>query len=86
MKRYFERAAESELGDGIVYFEFEGERPTRQVEQYGNGWFSSRSEYHAEIGPGLIDQPLSALDLRMESEISAEQFEAAWLESAKHRG
>jgi hypothetical protein len=32
MKRYFKHAAESDLGAGISYFEFEDEWAVRQVE------------------------------------------------------
>jgi hypothetical protein len=62
--------------------EFEGELPSRQVERYGDRWFSSRSEYHPELGPGLVDQPLSVLELSPEHEIGAEEFESAWKEAA----
>jgi hypothetical protein len=82
MKRYFKRDAESDLGDGEVWFEFDGEQPVRQVERYGDRWFSSRSDHHPEIGPGLVDQPLSVLELGSEDEIGAEEFEWAWEASA----
>jgi hypothetical protein len=81
MKRYFKHVGDSELGTGEVWFEFEGEIATRQIEQYGDRWFSSRDEYHGEIGPSLTDQPLSELDLEPEHEISAEEFERVWQES-----
>jgi hypothetical protein len=77
-KRYFKRNAQSELGIGEVWFEFDGELPARQVERYEDRWFSSRTEYHDEIGPGLVDQPLSTLELSTEHEIDAEEFEQAW--------
>lgn len=83
MSRHFKRDAESELGQGVVWFEFDGEQPLRQVERYGDRWFSSRHEYHPEIGPGLVDQPLSVLDLGAEQEITAEEFEAAWREAGE---
>ena len=35
MQRYFKHEAESDLGSGIAYLEFDGELPTRQVENYG---------------------------------------------------
>jgi hypothetical protein len=81
MKRYFKRDADSELGSGEVWMEFDGDRPSRQVERYGDRWFSSRSEYHDELGPGLVDQPLAELDLRAEHEVSPDEFERAWRKS-----
>lgn len=56
----------------------EEDMPIRQVERYGDRWFSSREEYHIGLGPGLVDQPLSALDLAPEHEIAADEFEEAW--------
>jgi len=83
MRRYFARDAESDLGHGVVYMEFDGETATRQVERYGERWFDSRTEYHPEIGPGLVDQPLSALGLGPADEITEEQFEEAWRQSVQ---
>jgi len=83
MKRYFKREAESDLGIGIAYFEFDGEWATRQVEKYQERWFCSTQDYHPEIGPGLIDQPLSQLDFEPEHEISEGEFEQAWEEAQK---
>lgn len=74
---------ESTLGAGVVYHEFDGEMPSRQVERYGDRWFSSRDEYHDGLGPGLVDQPLSELDLGPEHEITAADFEKAWEASAR---
>jgi hypothetical protein len=79
--RYFKEPAETDLGQGYVWLEFDGEIPTRQVERYGDRWFSSRDEYHSELGPGLVDQPLSVLELGSELEIDASEFERAWVES-----
>lgn len=83
MKRYFKHHAESELGTGIAYFEFEDEWAVRQVEIYGERWFCSTEDYHTEIGPGLCDQPLSVVGLRQEDEISRQEFEVIWDESQK---
>ena len=86
MKRYFKREIrpeDSELGAGVVWLEFDGEQPTRQVERYADRWFSSRKEYRPEIGGGLVDQPLSELSLRPEHEITADEFEEAWEESGR---
>jgi hypothetical protein len=86
MKRYFRREIQpqdSELGAGVMWLEFDGEQPTRQVERYGDRWFSSRKEYHPELGGGLADQSLSELDLGLEHEIGAREFEEAWEASGK---
>lgn len=48
MKRYFKRHAESDLGTGIAYFEFDNEWAVRQVENYGERWFCSTEDHHAE--------------------------------------
>jgi hypothetical protein len=79
MKRYFKREAESALGAGTAYLEFDGERATRQVENYGDKWFRSDREFHAEIGPGLCDQPLSEVGLSIADEITQDEFEQAWV-------
>jgi hypothetical protein len=86
MKRYFKLEYESPLGPGIVYHEFDGEMPTRQVERYGQRWFSSRDEHHDGLGPGLVDQPLSALDLGPAEEVSVTEFEDAWRQAAALTG
>ncbi|MBK9165628.1 MAG: hypothetical protein IPM21_17300 [Acidobacteria bacterium] len=81
MKRYFKHTAESQYGTGVVYFEFEGEWATRQIEIYGDRWFTSRHDYHIELGPGLADQPLSEIGLTNSDEISQTEFETFWAES-----
>lgn len=77
-------------GPGVVWFEFDGERPNRQVERYGEQWFSSRYEYHPGLGPGLSDVPLSVSrrdgELSDEHECSAAEFEQAWAEAGKRGG
>jgi hypothetical protein len=40
----------------------------------------------ASLGPGLVDLPLSELELDPADEITAEEFEAAWLESRRLDG
>ena len=84
MKRYFKHWAESSLGSGIAYNEFDGELPTRQVEKYGDRWFSSIKRFHPEIGPGLIESTLSDSGLESQDEISQAEFEEAWNEALKH--
>jgi hypothetical protein len=84
VKRYFRRtvaAGEIPLGAGVVWLEFDGDEPTRQVERYGDRWFSSRDEYHPELGPGLADLPLSELGLEPMDEVDAAEFERAWTAS-----
>jgi hypothetical protein len=76
--KYYKTTAESDLGEGTAYFEFDGEWAIRQVENYGDRWFYSSKSYHQEIGPALCDQPLSELGLGPEHEISKESFEQAW--------
>ena len=83
MKLYFKHEAESDLGEGIVYFEIDDIWVVRQVEIYGDRWFCSNRDYHPEIGPALCDQPLSELDLRPEHEISPNEFEVVWSEALK---
>ncbi|OYN87510.1 hypothetical protein CGZ92_07290 [Parenemella sanctibonifatiensis] len=78
--RYFRYDWEpSGLGAGSIWNEFDGERPVRQVECYGGRWFSSRQAYHPELGPGLAEGPLSKMDYGPENEVTAEEFERAWL-------
>jgi len=84
MKKYYKRDAESDLGFGTVYLEFDGEWATRQVEKYGERWFCSNVEYHEDIGPALVDQPLSVLELSIENEISLFEFEEAWEQAIRY--
>jgi hypothetical protein len=84
--RYFKRAAESELGAGTVWIEFSAEIATRQIERYGDRWFTADDplSYHDEIGPGLIDQSLSSLELETSEEITEEDFENSWRLARKY--
>jgi hypothetical protein len=83
-KRYFKHWAESDLGSGIASIEFDGELPTRQVEKYGDRWFSSIKRSHPEIGPGLIEATLSESGLEPQHEIAQAEFEEVWNEALKH--
>lgn len=87
MKRYFKREYnESAVGPGVIYNEFDGEWATRQVEVYGDRWFSSLDDYNPELDAGgLADKPLSELDLGPEYEISQEEFEDAWQSALRRR-
>jgi len=62
MKRYFKKEAESALGRGIAYVEFDDERVSRQVEIYSDRWFCSTIAYHPEIGPPY-GGPMKNVDL-----------------------
>jgi hypothetical protein len=82
--RYFIHDAEDTgLGPGKVFLEFEGEWATRQVEVYRDRWLCSMVDYHPEIGGGLVDQPLSVLDLGPDNAISREEFERIWDEAVR---
>lgn len=83
MMLYFKHEAETDLGEGAVYLEFDGNWVSRQVEVYGDKWFCSNKNYYTEIGLALCDQPLGELDLGSEHEISQSEFEAAWNEALK---
>ena len=75
MKRYFKKAAESDLGEGRAYLELTDNWPSRQVELYGEQvrWADVA---HPEW---LADQPFSALGLTPEDEIGEPEFEAVWV-------
>ncbi len=84
MKKYFKVVSEAIFGRGHVYFEFDGEMVVRQVEHYGEKWFSSREDYHEGLGLSLCDIPLSQMELYEEDEITQEEFEASWEQAGKH--
>ncbi|WP_392533490.1 hypothetical protein [Nostoc sp. C117] len=84
MKLYFKHEAESDLGIGIAYLEFDGDSASRQVEIYGDKWFLSNRVYHLETGGmSLCDQPLSEADLGIQHKISQSEFELIWSEALK---
>lgn len=87
MKRHFKRilAPDTSIGTGLAYFEFEEDWATRQIEIYGDHWYhsDSPSNYHADLGIGLVDRPLSELELTEEEQISAEEFEGMWSEALR---
>jgi hypothetical protein len=80
MSRYFKFPAESDLGIGTQYIEFDEEDwPIRQAECYGERWFNSNKRYHQELGGmGLCDQKLSEAGMRLGSPIDAQEFELVW--------
>lgn len=68
----------SGVGPGSIWTEFCDEEPTRQVECYEGRWFSSRQEYHDDLGPALAEGPLPKMDYGPEDEVTVEEFERAW--------
>jgi hypothetical protein len=84
-KRYFKSHTDVGLGPGYAYIEFgDDEYASRQVEVYGDRWFSSfKNDYHDELGPALCDKPLSSMELAPEDEIDQGEFEKVWAEAVK---
>jgi hypothetical protein len=80
MNSYFKFHAESDLGIGVQYIEFDGDNwPIRQVDCYGDLWFNSSQRYHKEFGNmGLCDQQLTEAGIKLAERIGAEEFELAW--------
>ena len=77
MTQHYRRAAESDLGAGVVYIEAVDGWPVRQVEIYGETWRWADDE-HPEW---LADQPLDVLDLGVGDAISKREFEDVWKEA-----
>jgi hypothetical protein len=82
VKRYFKGTDEPD-SDEVEYIEFTDGWPTRQVDVVGGGYYSSLDDpvYGKNgwlIGGGLGDQPLHALDIPVEAEITAGEFEEVW--------
>ena len=80
MKKYFKFQADSNLGVGIQYIEFDDDNwPIRQAECYGDRWFNSTRIYHKELGGiGLCDQQLTEAGMKLGDRIDAEEFGLAW--------
>jgi UDP-N-acetylmuramate dehydrogenase len=80
MKKYFKFPAESDLGIGIQYIEFDDNNwPIRQVDCYGDRFFNSNEGYHKELGcMGLCDQQLTLAGMKLGEVIEAEEFQLAW--------
>jgi hypothetical protein len=87
MKRYFKQSTQphGQLSRGVAWFEFDGNVPLRQVERYGDRWYDSRTDYHADLGPGLTDQSPDVLGLSVKDEINADEFERAWSAATEGR-
>jgi hypothetical protein len=80
MNSYFKFHAESDLGIGIQYIEFDDDNwPIRQVECYGNRWFNSSRRYHKDLGGmGLCDQQLTEAGMELGDRIDTKEFELVW--------
>jgi hypothetical protein len=80
MNKYLKFHAESDLGIGIQYIEFnDDDWPIRQVECYGDRLFNSNEGYHKELGcGGLCDQQLTEAGIKLADRIDAEEFELVW--------
>jgi hypothetical protein len=83
-KKYFKGPHEPG-SDDLEYIEFTDDWPTRQVDIVDGRWYCSLDEPVDDVG-GLADQPLSALEVRDEWEITAEEFEEVWAEAMRRRG
>lgn len=79
MADYFRLEIEtSDYRDGIAYYEFVDNVPTRQVTHVGDEWLTSRRDYHPQIGPLLTEEELQPGEFDDEDRISKEAFEEAW--------
>jgi hypothetical protein len=78
--QYYEFPAESDLGIGTQYIEFDKNLwPIRQCEIYNNRWFNSNNTYHPELGSGgLCDQQLTEEGEKLGNKITTEVFEEMW--------
>jgi hypothetical protein len=89
-KRYYKGPGEPG-SDHELYIEFTDSWPTRQVDIVDGGYYSSldhpvRDEYGWVIGGGLADQPLEAIDIPDDAEITAGEFEEVWQRMLAARG
>jgi hypothetical protein len=70
--RYFVRRAKCEYGEGHVYYEFEGQWVSRQVEIYQSKCF--RYEGRLEV----CSQPFDAMGFAKDDEITSDEFGRIW--------
>jgi hypothetical protein len=80
MSKYFKFPAESDLGEGYQYIEFNDQGwPVRQAECYDGRWFNSNKKYHQELGSiGLWDQRLTESGMNLGEVVEAHEFESVW--------
>lgn len=79
MKKYFKFPAESDLGIGVQYIEFDNDWPIRQIECYGDRLFNSNEKYHDELGVmGLCEQKLTQFGIEIGTLIESKEFESLW--------
>jgi hypothetical protein len=78
MSKYFKFPAESDLGEGSQYIEFNDQGwPVRQAECYEGRWFNSNQKYHQELDSiGLWDQRLTESGIKLGEVIDDQEFEA----------
>jgi hypothetical protein len=76
--KHFKHWAESELGEGVIFMEAIGDDVVRQVEIYGSTFVWCDQSGQSDDRFMLADQPLSAIGLEAEHEISSAEFEDAW--------
>ncbi len=80
MNKYFKFPAESNLGIGVQYIEFNDKGwAVRQVECYDGKWFNSNKSYHEELtSSSLCDQKLTLSGMNLGDPVDAQEFEDIW--------
>jgi hypothetical protein len=80
MNKYFKLEAESNLGIGVQYIEFNDVGwAVRQAECYGDKWFNSNKSYHEELtSSSMCDQRLTESGIELGDPIDAQEFETIW--------
>jgi Circadian oscillating protein COP23 len=80
MNKYFKFPAESNLGIGVQYIEFNDKGwAVRQAECYGDKWFNSNKSYHEELtSSSLCDQKLTESGIKLGDPVDAQEFEDIW--------
>ena len=76
--KHFKQFSESVLGEGVALMEAAGGEIVRQVEIYGSTFVWCDQTGQSDERFMLADQPLSALGLGPENEITSVEFETAW--------
>jgi hypothetical protein len=85
MSKYFKFPAESNLGIGVQYIEFNDNGwAVRQAECYGDKWFNSNKSYHEELtSSSLCDQKLTESGMKLGDPVDAQEFETIWHSSTQ---